>query len=211
MSDLLQSLRWRYATKKFDDGKTVSTDDIETLKTAVNLTATSFGLQPFRLLVIDDAGLKQRLREAAYDQQQLTTASHVFVFATKTDMSPEYIEDFIRRTAQERGLSYDDLAGYAGYIKGSVASKDAEFVKQWNARQTYIGLGTLLAAAAELRVDACPMEGFEPSKYDELLGLTSRGLTATVICPVGYRAEDDKLADAAKVRLPLDEFVISPR
>ena len=207
---IIDALQWRYATKRFDNSKTVSAEDIETLKTAVNLTATSFGLQPFRLLVIDDADLKQQLREASYDQPQLTESSHVFVLAAKTDMSPEYIEDFIKRLAEGRGMQYSDLEGYAGYIKGSVASKDAEFVEAWNKRQAYIALGSLLAAAGELQIDACPMEGFEAAKYDELLGLTKRGLTATVIAPVGYRSEEDKTAGAAKVRLPLEDLVIQP-
>lgn len=208
MSTIIDALQWRYATKRFEEGKSVSGADIETLKQAVNLTATSFGLQPFRLLVIDDAGLKEKLREVSYNQPQLTESSHVFVFAAKKDMSPEYIEDFIRLMASERGVPYDKLEGYADYIKGSVAGKDPEFIENWNKRQAYIGLGTLLAAAGELKIDTCPMEGFEAAKYDDILGLTERGLTATVIAPVGYRSAEDQTADAVKVRLPLEEFVI---
>lgn len=211
MSTIIDALQWRYATKSFLQGRSVSDADIETLKTAVNLTATSFGLQPFRLLVVNDDETKQKLREASYGQAQLTESSHVFVFAAKKEMSPEYIENFIRLMASERGIPYDKLEGYADYIKGSVAGQDPEFIENWNKRQAYIGLGTLLAAAAELKVDACPMEGFEAAKYDELLGLTDRGLTATVVVPVGFRSPEDKTADAVKVRLPLEEFVIKAK
>lgn len=210
MSTIIDALNWRYATKKFDDSKTVSDADVETLKTAVNLTATSFGLQPFRLLVIENSALKEKLRAASYDQPQLTTASHVFVFAAKTEMSPEYIENFIRLVATERGLNYEDLKGYADYIKGSVGGMDASVVEGWNKRQAYIGLGSLLAAAGELKVDSCPMEGFDAAAFDEILGLSKRGLTATVICPVGYRSAEDKTAGAPKVRLSLEDFVIDP-
>lgn len=211
MASIIDALNWRYATKRFQNGKTVSDADLGTLKQAINLTATSFGLQPFRILVISDPELKKQLRAASYDQPQLEESSHVFVFATKTDMSMEYIEDFIKMLAEGRAMQYEDLEGYAQYIKGSIAGMDAEFIKSWNKRQAYIALGSLLAAAGELRVDACPMEGFEPAKYDEILGLGKQGLTAAVIAPVGYRdADNDNTADAAKVRLPLDEMFIEP-
>lgn len=209
-TSLLEALQWRYATKRFDADKVVAAEDLDVLKQAVNLTATSFGLQHFRLLVIEDAELKTRLRAASYDQPQLTEASHIFVLAAKTDMSPEYVDDFIQRTAAARGLSPADLEGYGAYIKGTLASKEASFIQEWNQRQAYIALGTLLATAAELRVDSCPMEGFEVEKYDEILGLTQRGLTATVVAPVGYRSAEDQTAGAAKVRLPLAEMVIEP-
>ena len=207
---LLESLKWRYATKRFDATKSVAGEGIEVLKQAVNLTASSFGLQHYRLLVIDNAELKAKLREASYNQPQLTEASHIFVLASKTDMSPEYIDDFISRTAAARGIALDDIKGYGEYIKGSVAGMDAETVKGWNQRQAYIALGTLLAAAAELRIDTCPMEGFENAKYDEILGLTKQGLTATVVATVGYRSAEDPTLGAAKVRLPLEEMVIEP-
>lgn len=207
---IVDALQWRYATKRFDVSRQVDAEDIETLKQAVNLSASSFGLQPYRLLVIEDAALKAQLREAAFNQPQLTEASHVFVLASKTKMRPEYIDDFIRRTAETRGIDLENLEGYGTYIKGAVAGKDAGAVAEWNSRQAYIGLGTLLATAAELRVDACPMEGFEASKFDDILGLTERGLTATVIAPVGYRSTEDQTNGAAKVRLPLEDFVVAP-
>ncbi len=207
---IVDALQWRYATKRFDATRQVSTEDIETLKQAINLTASSFGLQPYRLLVIKNEALKAQLREASYNQPQLTEASHIFVLASKTEMSPEYIDDFIRRTADARGIALENLEGYGTYIKGAVGGKSAEDIAAWNSRQAYIALGTLLATAAELRLDACPMEGFEAAKFDDILGLAELGLTATVIAPVGYRSTEDQTNGAAKVRLPLDTFVVEP-
>ncbi len=204
----IDSLKWRYATKSFDTDKKVSAEDIRTLKESINLTATSFGLQPFRVMVIDDPALKTKLRAASWDQPQLEESSHVFVFASKLDMTAEYIDDFVRRTAATRELSYEALSGYGDFMKNSIAGKDPEFIQDWNRRQAYIALGTLLAAAAELRIDACPMEGFDPAQYDELLGLKEKGLTAAVIAPVGYRSAEDPTQHAAKVRLPLEEIFL---
>jgi len=121
-----------------------------------------------------------------------------------------FLDGFIKMLADQRGISVDDVQGYADYIKGSIAPKDEEFIKDWNRRQAYIVLGTLLAAAAELRIDACPMEGFQSAVFDEMLGLGELGLTAAVILPVGYRSEEDETRNYAKVRLPLDEFVVEP-
>lgn len=205
---IIEALEWRYATKKFDDSKRVSEADITLLKQAISLTATSFGLQPFRVVLINDKATKAKLRAAAYDQPQLTTASHVFVLAAKTGMTAEYVDGFIEMMAEQRGVPLDAISGYGDYIKGSVTSKSPAFLESWNKRQAYIALGSLLAAAGELKVDACPMEGFDSARFDDILGLTEKGLTATVICPVGYRSEDDATQHANKVRLPLDELFL---
>lgn len=207
---LIKSLEWRYATKRFNTEKKVSDADIETLKNAASLTASSFGLQPYRLLVISNDELQEQLKAGAYNQPQLTEASHVFVLASKTEMAPEYVDNFIKMVADKRGIKLEDIQGYGDYIKGSLAPKDEAFIQDWNRRQAYIALGTLMAAAAELRIDSCPMEGFQPAVFDELLGLKQQGLTAAVILPVGYRSEEDQTQHYAKVRLPQDEFVVEP-
>ena len=208
MSNLINALNWRYATKKFDTSKTVSDADLSTLKQAVNLTATSFGLQPFRVLIVSDQETKDKLRAAAYDQGQVSDASHIFVFAAKLDVTPEYVDDFIKLTAETRDIPLESVQGYGEYIKGSIAGKDETFILNWNKRQAYIALGSLLAAAGELRVDSCPMEGFDLTKFDEILGLKEKGLTATVIAPVGYRHAEDHAAQYAKVRLPLADMFL---
>ena len=205
---LLDDLRWRYATKRFDEDRKVSDEDLHKLEEAVNLAATSFGLQPFRLLVISDPEVKEQLRTASYNQPQLTECSHVFVFCSMTTMPPEQIDRYVDRIAEVRDVPREQLNDYANYMKGSVAGKSVESIKAWNQRQAYLGLGTLLAAAAQLRIDSCPMEGIDAGEYDRILGLTDKGLTATVIAPVGYRSEDDATQHYAKVRVPLEEMVL---
>lgn len=206
MSTPINALNWRYATKQFDADKTVDAASIQTLKEAVNLTATSYGLQPFRVILVTDKEIKAKLREASYGQTQLTDASHIFVFAAKNDISDEYVDDFMQRIADTRGIDVANLEGYGKTIKGSVYNRSTDDVRAWNQRQAYIALGTLLQTAAELHVDACPMEGFVPSQVDEILGLKEKGLGAVVIAPVGHRSSEDKMANAAKVRLTLDQL-----
>ena len=206
--ELLKALRWRYATKRFDPTRKVSEDNLQNLMEAVNLSASSFGLQHYRMVVVEDAGVKKELRAASHDQAQLTESSHVFVFAAMTEVSPAYVDEYMQRMADTRGLPVEKVQGFGEYIKGSLKDKSADYIQNWNKRQAYTGLGTLLAAAAELRIDSCPMEGFVAADYDRILGLTERGLTATVICPVGYRSAEDATQQHKKVRLPLGEMVI---
>ena len=205
--DLLDGLRWRYATKRFDPERRVSDEQVRQLAEAVNLTASSFGLQHYRLIVVQDQATQEELRKVSYDQPQVTECSHVFVLAAKTDLSGDYVDDYMRRMAETRGVELDQVSGFGEYIKGSLSQRDANFIANWNKRQAYMGLSTLLAACGELRIDSCPMEGFQPEDYDRILGLSARGLTATVIAAVGYRAEGDATQHHKKVRLPLEEFV----
>ncbi|WP_116105984.1 NAD(P)H-dependent oxidoreductase [Lewinella sp. IMCC34191] len=206
--EFLESLQWRYATKRFDTDRQVSDEDVRKLQEAVNLAATSFGLQPFRVMVVQDPELKEQLRTASYNQPQLTESSHVFVFCAMKEMPPEHIDAYMDRTAEVHDVPREQLNDYASYMKGSVAGKSVESIEAWNKRQVYIALGTLLAAAAEMRIDTCPMEGFDAGEYDRILGLTERGLTATVIAPVGYRSQEDATQHKAKVRVPLEEMFL---
>ncbi len=207
--NLVTDLQWRYATKKFDASKTVAATDIETLQKAVNLTATSYGLQPFRVLLVTDPALKAKLRPAAYNQSQITDASHLFIFCYKTDISDAYVDDYMQRIAHTRGIAVENLKGFGDTIKGSVASRPAADVAAWNKHQAYIALGTLMAAAAEMKIDTCPMEGFDPAQFDEILELDKLGLKSAVIAAVGYRSAEDGLAQAAKVRLALADLFIT--
>ena len=206
MHHLLEKLNWRYATKKFDPNKKVSDADLEVIQEAVRLAATSYGLQPFRVLLVTDPELREKLKPAAYGQTQITDASHLVVFCTKTDMSPAYVDDYMARIAATRNLPVSALEGFSSTIKGQVGNMDADTITAWNKRQAYIALGHLLVAAAELHIDSCPMEGFDAAQFDEILGLRTQGLTATVLAPIGYRSEEDATAKAAKVRLPLEKL-----
>lgn len=208
-TSLVESLEWRYATKKFDSSQRVTDEHIDQLKQAINLAATSYGLQPFRVLVVTDQATKEKLKEAAYGQSQMTDASHVFVFAHKLDISDEYVDDYMNRIAQTRNVSIEKLQGFGNTIKGSIKGKSTEDIREWNRRQAYIGLGHLLVAAADIRVDVCPMEGFDAQQVDEILGLPEMGLSTAVAAPVGFRSEDDSLQSATKVRLPQEELFIN--
>lgn len=206
---LIEKLNWRYATKQFDPSKKVSATDLESLQRIVRLAATSYGLQPFRVIIVENPELREKLKPAAYGQTQITDASHLVVFATMTSMTPEYIDDYRARMATARDLPITAVEGFGKTIKGQVAGMDEQTIINWNKRQTYIALGHWLVGAAELHIDSCPMEGFDAAQFDEILGLKEHGLTATVLAPIGYRSEEDGLAEAAKVRLPIEKLFIT--
>lgn len=198
--ELLKSLDWRYATKKFDATKKVSTSDLEKIKESVRLSASSYGLQAYKVLVIEDADIRQKLRAVAWDQPQITDGSQLFVFCSYTSVSEAVLDDYMTLVANAKGIDVSLLDGFKGMIGGSLAYKSEEDVKVWTAKQTYIALANLLAAAAELKIDACPMEGFDAAQFDNILGLTAKGLTASVIGAIGYRSSEDETQLSPKVR-----------
>ncbi len=200
---LIDDLKWRYAAKKLN-GEKVSEEKLNAILDAIQLTPSSFGLQPYTVLVISDPEVKAKLLPASYGQTQIVDSSHLIVFAAWTNVTQEQIDTFIADTATKRSLPLEALNDYKAYLSGSVASKTVEEKALWAAKQTYIALGIGLAAAAEQQVDATPMEGFVPAQYDEILGLTEQGLTATLVLPLGYRHEGDWLAGLAKVRRDKD-------
>ena len=196
---LKQDLEWRYATKNMN-GETVSTDKLEAILAATTLAATSYGLQPFKVLVVSNNEIKAKLQAAAYGQAQVGTSSSVLVFTVPLKITPEDVEVFIQLVANTRSIPVEALDGYKGMILSTVGALPAEQQQIWSTKQAYIALGTALAAAAEQKVDACPMEGFDAAQFDEILGLTEKGLKAVVIMPVGYRSADDTTSQYIKVR-----------
>lgn len=202
--EFIKNLEWRYATKKFDTQKKVSPEDLEKIKEAIQLSASSYGLQLYKVLIIEDEETRERLKPASWGQSQITDASHLLVFCNYAKVSNEQIDEFIELKARVQGIAVDNIKGYGEFIKGKLAEQSPLQVDHWTARQTYIALGNLLAACAELKIDACPMEGFEPEKYNEILGLTEKGLSAAVIATIGYRSEEDQTQHAKKVRKPLE-------
>ena len=207
-ASLLSDLRWRYATKHFDSTKTIPAETWKQLEESLVLTPSSFGLQPWKFIVITSSEMKHKLLAHSWHQKQVVDCSHYVVFASKTTMDHEYIDSFLADTASKRGTTVESMAGYrkmmAGYLVHDARSGQIE---EWSARQTYIALGQFMLACASLHVDACPMEGFVPAEYDKILGLTVRGLTAAVCCAAGYRSEHDKYAHAAKIRYPAEKMV----
>ena len=207
MSTFLDSLRWRYATKKFDPQKKLSDAQVDELLEALRLTPTSFGLQPYKFIVINDPALRSAMRDHAWHQSQVTDASHLIAICAKTTMSDADIDAYIADIAHTRGVDIASLHGYRDMMKGYVKQRSPDEVREWLMRQSYIALGVLLCACAELRIDACPMEGFDRAKINDILGLTNTDYGVSTICPVGIRAQDDAFANAAKVRSPKERLV----
>jgi len=205
---LLQQLNWRYATKKFDTSKKIPAADWAVLEEALILTASSYGLQPWKFIVVTDPALKAKLRPASWNQSQVEDCSHLVVFTAKQDVTEADLDRFIARTAEVRGTTVESLAGYKGFMLGDLVNGARHAViHEWAARQTYIAMGNLLTSAALLGIDACPFEGIEPAKYDEILGLKGTGYATISACPLGYRAEDDKYASAPKVRFAAKDVI----
>jgi len=200
--NLIKNLEWRYATKKFDPSQKVNNSDLEKLQRAVQLSASSYGLQLYKILVIEDPELRERLKAASWNQSQITDASHLFVFCNYTDRSEEHIDDYMQLVSDTQGTPVEDLKGYADFIKQSLSGMTDLEWHNWAEKQTYLALANLLNAAAELGIDTCPMEGFEPDKYNEILGLGALGLNATLIAPIGYRSPEDHTQFRKKVRKP---------
>ena len=204
----LESLNWRYATKKFDANRTLTDVQVDQLLEAGNLAASSYGLQPYKLLVIKNQDLQDQLVAHSYNQRQVADASHVIVIAARTDVNADYISAYSDRVEKTRGLDAGTMDASKDVMLGTIGKLSPEDLFQWSAKQTYIVLGTMMAAAAQMEIDTCPMEGFVPAKYDELLDLESKNLRSVLVLPVGYRAEDDAAQHQKKVRLPLDEIVV---
>ena len=197
---LLENLKWRYATKKFDSSRVISNTDLEKLKEAVQLSVSSYGLQLYKVLIIQNRALKKELREAAWNQSQLTDASHIFVFCNYTERDNGDIDAFIEATSKTQGTPLEKLLGYGNFIKESLSSKTDNEWQNWSEKQTYLALSNLLTACAELKLDSCPMEGFEQEKFNSILGLDQKGLNAAIIAPVGYRSKEDHTQFRTKVR-----------
>jgi nitroreductase len=209
MSTLLDNLNWRYATKKFDAAKKIADADLNTLKEAVRLAASSYGLQPYKVVIVENPEIREQLKAAAYGQTQITDASQIFIFANDLNAGAESVDAYIKNISETRGVPADALAGFADMMKGTIANLSQEAKNIWTAKQTYIALGTLLAAAAELKIDATPMEGFNPAAFNEILGFDKLGLNAAVIATVGYRHGEDDTQHYKKVRKSNEELFIT--
>ncbi|NRT16389.1 nitroreductase [Flavobacterium sp. 28A] len=209
MSTLLDKQNWRYATKKYDSTKKISTADLNFLKEAVRLSASSYGLQLYKVLIIESDDVKAKLIAAAYGQTQITDASHIFVFANQTNVGDVEIESYIKNISETRGIPTDALVGFSDLMKGAVSGMTEEFKNIWTTKQTYLALGNLLNAAAELHIDATPMEGFNAAQFNEILGLDKLNLNAAVIAPVGYRHNEDDTQHYKKVRKSNEDLFIT--
>ncbi|MDP9046493.1 MAG: NAD(P)H-dependent oxidoreductase [Bacteroidota bacterium] len=205
---IIDKLQWRSAIKKFETNKKLSAEQLDELLSAIQLSPSSLGLQTYKVIVIEDAETRQKLRAAGFNQAQITDASHLIVFASETNIDNEFGKNYIDLIAKTRGIARESLAGFEQMVLGSINSQTDEQKIASSHKQAYIALGVLLTAAAELGIDAGPMEGFDAAKFDEILGLKEKGLTTSVIAAVGFRADDDVYSKMIKVRRPKSELFI---
>ncbi|WP_026811655.1 NAD(P)H-dependent oxidoreductase [Arenibacter latericius] len=206
--DTIKKLEWRYAVKKFDSNQLLSAEKVEILENAFNLTATSFGLQPIKLVIIQNKELQNKLVDHSYGQQQVGQASHLFIICIEKKIDKEFIHNYFNRVKQIRNTADEILEPFQGALVDEFSKKEREEVRVWATNQAYLALGTLLTVCAMEGIDSCPMEGFDPSAYDKLLGLEKDKLTSVLILPVGYRAKDDMFATFKKVRKNLKDSII---
>lgn len=206
-ADALAALNWRYAVKKFDPTKKIPADTWAALEHSLLLSPSSYGLQPWKFFVVESPAVREQLLPHSWGQRQIVDADKLVVFAVKKQVTPADADRLIHRTSQVREVHVDTLAGYRGMMAGSLTRTPAEQVDVWMSRQVFIALGVFLTTAAVLGVDTCPMEGFVPEKYDEVLGLGAKGYASRVVATAGYRAADDAYGSAKKVRYELGEVV----
>ena len=206
--NLIESLQWRYATKKMDPARPVPQDKVDRIIEAARLAPTSSGLQPFEIISVTNAEVRAKIREIGWNQAQITDGSHLLVFAAWDNYTVDRINHMFDLTNEVRGFKNEGWESYRQMLLKTYPQRDAEVNYQHAARQAYIALGVAMVAATEAQVDCTPMEGFDAAKLDDILGLRERGLRSVVILPLGYRQEEgDWLAKLAKVRRPLDQFL----
>lgn len=206
MNNFIENQTWRYATKKFDATKKISTSDLETLKKAIQLSSSSYGLQLYKVFIIENPAIRAQLQPVSWGQSQIVDASHLFVFANIVDVQESHIDKYVQNISNTRSIAIEELKGYSDFMKSKIVTLPVEQKAIWTSKQTYLALGNLLNAAAELKIDVTPMEGFEPEKYNEILGLNELGLNASLVATVGYRHTEDATQHYVKVRKPLEEL-----
>ncbi|MEL1241811.1 NAD(P)H-dependent oxidoreductase [Flavobacterium flavipallidum] len=209
MSTFIENQNWRYATKKFDASKKISEQDLNTLKEAIRLSSSSYGLQPYKVIIVENPELRAKIQPAAWGQTQIVDASHLIIFANETQVEEQSIDNYIANISATRNIPAEALSGYADFMKSKLLSLPEDTKKIWTSKQTYLALGNLLNAAAELKIDVTPMEGFVPEQVNEILGLDKLGLNTSLIATLGYRHEEDTTQHYKKVRKSKEELFIT--
>jgi nitroreductase/dihydropteridine reductase len=200
----IENLKWRYATKKFDSSKKVSRQNIDYIKEAVQLSASSYGLQPYKILEIKNPELREELKPLSWNQSQVTDASHLFVYCNYKTLSDNDVDDLIKLKSDMNNIPIAKISGYGDFVKGKLKEKSETEMFHWTAKQTYIALSNAMNACAELQIDCTPMEGFENHDYNQKLRLTEKGLNACVVLGIGYRDNEDASQNSKKVRKSID-------
>ena len=201
-NDLLAALRFRYATKAFDPARKIPAETWDAFEKSLVLTPSSFGLQPWKFLIVENPEIREKLKAASWNQPQLIDASHLVVLTARTDLTQADIDSWIARLSEIQGTPIEALAGLSGMISSFSSAMTPAEKQAWNTRQVYIALGQLMTSAAVLGIDSCPLEGISPADYDTILGLPGTGYATAVACALGYRSPEDKYAVAPKARFP---------
>ncbi|MFK7850442.1 MAG: NAD(P)H-dependent oxidoreductase [Akkermansiaceae bacterium] len=206
-TDVLDALNFRYATKVFDSDQKIPSETWAVLEESLTLTPSSFGLQPWKFLVIDSEEIRGKLKDASWGQGQVVDASHLVVLTVRTDLTQQDIDSWVSRLSEVQGTPVDQLAGLSGVISNFAGGMSVLEKQAWNTRQVYIALGQLMTSAAFLGIDTCPLEGISPADYDKILNLEGSGYATAVACALGYRSEDDKYSSAQKARFPAEKVI----
>lgn len=208
LMELISALNWRYATKEFDPSKKISDENFNILLESLRLSASSFGLQPWKFLIVKNPEIREQLKPHSWGQGQITDASHLLVLCRQNNIDEAFVDSYIEDIANTRNVSTDDLEDYRKMMIDMVVKGQSETeTQQWSKNQVYLALGNLLTSAALLKIDTCPIEGFSTEEYDKILNLSEKNLSSCVVCALGYRNEDDKYASLKKVRFGMDEVV----
>ena len=208
MQNVIDAMKWRYSTNKFDTQKKLSDEQLGGILESIILTPSSFGLQPWKFIVVTNPEIRAKLQEAGYNQNKITESSHLIVFAVEKNINDNLVDTYIESVSQTRGVSVENLKGYSDMIKGAILSKTDVQRVEWATRQVYIALGVLVATASIEGIDVAPMEGFDSSKFDQILGLEKLGLESKIVAAVGFRATDDTASLFKKVRFTKKDVVI---
>ena len=206
MTQLIQDLKWRYAVKKYNSSKKVSQEDLSIIQEALQLAPSAFGFQALKYIIIENQELKNQLLSKSHNQHQVVDASHVIVLCAYNSITESQIENHIERIAQVRDIPSTNLSGFKDHLRTTFSKWSEEKTREWTAKQCYISLGMLMQTCAQLRIDATPMEGFDPEGYDEILKLKEQNLHAVLVCPIGYRHDEDGYGKMVKVRKPISDL-----
>lgn len=207
MDQIIADLNWRYATDKFDPDKKISRKDLDTLLEVIRLAPSSYGLQPLKIMVVENPDIRRALRERSWNQPQITDASHLIVLCSNRSIMEKDIDEMISNTAITRELEHSSLSRYSDFLKRTIGNLKEDHMTEWNIRQAYIALGHLLHACAQMKIDSTPMEGFDAEGYQEILGLDKKHLKAAVVCAIGYRSTEDDQQYLPKVRKSMKDLV----
>ena len=209
MDMILNDLGWRYATKQFDSEKKLSDEQLDTIKEVLRMTPSSFGLQPWKFVFVENSDTREKLKAAAWGQSQVTDASHLLVLCRENNIDQNLVDNFFEDMKKTTGAGEEDVKDYKNMVSGFVDGLDEELAKMWAEKQVYIALGNLMAILAHLRIDSCPMEGFDKAQFDEILNLKEQWISSAVILPIGFRSFEDKYASNPKVRYDQDTLFIT--